>query len=339
MPQSIPSWLTSIALPWVNEETSVFGRGPLIVVDVGEAAQLATHRAELGAAILVGVDEKGALPETADIFDILLTTAPAPPRPWVEVRSIAAALESLDAAVKSNPHAAVTLVQVLRAQKSVSFETALLIESFAYSTLLGGSEFRRWRAAKPRGAHTHEPDPPVLVERDADTMRIILSRPGSENGMTAELRDHLIEALRAARLDDAIKMVEIRGQGRVFCSGGAFDEFGTNEDLALAHQIRTVRSVALALHRLDARSRVIIQGAAVGSGIEFAAAAREVIAHPAAFFMLPEVSMGLIPGAGGTVTIARRIGWQRTCYMALIGTRLRTRTALAWGLIDRLKDA
>jgi enoyl-CoA hydratase/carnithine racemase len=84
---------------------------------------------------------------------------------------------------------------------------------------------------------------------------------------------------------------------------------------------------------------VVIQGGAVGSGLEFAAAAQEIVAAESAFFRLPEVAMGLIPGAGGTVTVARRVGWQRACYVALTGSRLRARTALAWGLVDRLVDA
>src|SRR5579871_3385130 len=134
MPHSLPSWLTDVALPWVGEEASVFGRGPLVIADAAAADQLAANRAELGAAIAVGIDEAGVLPEPADVFDILLTTASMPPRPWVQVGSIVDACESISAAVKANPHAAVTLAQVLRAQRNVSFETALLIESFAYST-------------------------------------------------------------------------------------------------------------------------------------------------------------------------------------------------------------
>jgi enoyl-CoA hydratase/carnithine racemase len=178
----------------------------------------------------------------------------------------------------------------------------------------------------------------VEITREAETLRLTLARPASENGMTAEMRDALVEALRAARADPDIRTVEIRGKGRVFCTGGALGEFGTATDLALAHHIRTVRSVALAIHRLAARTRLVLHGAAVGSGLEIAAVGDEVIAHPATLFRLPEVSMGLIPGAGGTVTVARRIGRRRAGYLALSGARVRARTALAWGLIDGLGE-
>jgi hypothetical protein len=339
MSSSVPSWLAGTALPWLHEEASVFGQGPLIIADVAQAASLESCGAELGAAIVIGVDEQGKAPEASDIFDVVLTTASSPPRPWVQVQSIANALESLSAAVKANPHAAVTLAQVLRAQRTVSFDAALLIESFAFSSLLGGSEFRRWHAGASREPPALEVGPAVLVERDGDTLRISLARPGNDNALTAELRDQLVEALREARLDDSIETVEIMGLGRFFCQGGALHEFGMAEDLALAHQIRTVRSVAWAMHNLKARTRVKIQGGAVGSGLEFAAVAQEIVAGSSTFFSLPEVSMGLIPGAGGTVTVAKRIGRQRTCYMALSGAQVRARTALAWGLIDRIDDA
>jgi hypothetical protein len=340
MPYSVPDRAAGTALPWLKEEASVFGKGPLIVAGIKDADRFA--RAELSASILVGMDESGTAPDVGDIFDLYLTTMPMPPRPWVHVTDIAETVEALQNAVTANPVAAVTLLQVLRAQRGAPFEPALHIESLAYSTLLGGAEFRRWRAANPVTDGKRQepnPEPAVVMERYGDKISIELARPENDNATTAEMRDALVEALRVARLDETITTVEIRGRGRVFCSGGALGEFGTAQDLAMAHQLRTVRSVALELHRLGSRSRIFIQGAAVGGGMEFAAAGHELIARSSAFFQLPEIAMGLIPGAGGTVTVARRIGWQRLAYIALTGARLRARTALAWGLIDRIDDA
>jgi enoyl-CoA hydratase/carnithine racemase len=59
-----------------------------------------------------------------------------------------------------------------------------------------------------------------------------------------------------------------------------------------------------------------------------------VTATAGTFFRLPEVAMGLIPGAGGTASIPRRIGRHRTCYLAISGVDIDLRTALAWGLVD-----
>ncbi|MEC8919542.1 MAG: enoyl-CoA hydratase/isomerase family protein, partial [Actinomycetota bacterium] len=74
----------------------------------------------------------------------------------------------------------------------------------------------------------------------------------------------------------------------------------------------------------------------VGAGTELAAFAGHLEATGSATFSLPEVSMGLIPGAGGTVSVPRRIGRQRTARMCLTGTTIDAQTALAWGLVDEV---
>jgi enoyl-CoA hydratase/carnithine racemase len=64
-----------------------------------------------------------------------------------------------------------------------------------------------------------------------------------------------------------------------------------------------------------------------------------VRAHPDAVFGLPELSLGLIPGAGGTLSITRRIGRWRTAYLVLSGRAIDAATALRWGLIDECDSA
>ena len=73
-----------------------------------------------------------------------------------------------------------------------------------------------------------------------------------------------------------------------------------------------------------------------GAGVELAAFAGRVTAPAGTTFRLPEVSMGLIPGAGGTASIPRRIGRWRTLYLALSGVVLDAATAAQWGLIDEV---
>jgi enoyl-CoA hydratase/carnithine racemase len=62
-----------------------------------------------------------------------------------------------------------------------------------------------------------------------------------------------------------------------------------------------------------------------------------VLAQPDTVFGLPELSLGLLPGAGGTVSITRRIGRWRTAYLVLSGRRIDAATALRWGLVDELR--
>jgi enoyl-CoA hydratase/carnithine racemase len=79
-----------------------------------------------------------------------------------------------------------------------------------------------------------------------------------------------------------------------------------------------------------------LHGACVGAGIELPALAGRVVATDDVRFRLPEVAMGLIPGAGGTASIPRRIGRHRTAWLALGGGWLDGPTALEWGLVDEL---
>jgi enoyl-CoA hydratase/carnithine racemase len=153
------------------------------------------------------------------------------------------------------------------------------------------------------------------------------------------VRDGLVEAFDLVLADLSITCVEFTGAGRSFCSGGDLDEFGTNSDVSTAHLIRLDRSVAA---RLDGcRDRVVarLHGACIGAGIEIPSYAGRVVARGDTWCQLPEIAMGLVPGAGGTVGITRRIGRWRTAYLALLGLRLDVATALSWGLVDAIDDS
>ncbi len=83
--------------------------------------------------------------------------------------------------------------------------------------------------------------------------------------------------------------------------------------------------------------RAEVHGACIGAGIELPAFARRVVAREDTWFQLPELAMGLVPGAGGTVSIPRRIGRQRTAWLALTSQRIDAETAWRWGLVDELR--
>jgi enoyl-CoA hydratase/carnithine racemase len=91
------------------------------------------------------------------------------------------------------------------------------------------------------------------------------------------------------------------------------------------------------MHQLSHRLTAHIHGSTFGGGIEMAAFASQVIAHPDAVIALPEISLGLLPGAGGTVSISRRIGRQRTAALSLTGRTLDASTAMRWGLVDEIR--
>lgn len=328
--------------PEGGEALSALGGAPLVVVETADAQALAAVAAELrsGAPILVGIDAEGRLPPgVAGLFDILLTTASRPPAPWVGVGpdGMAGAIADLRGTVGACPAAAAVFATVLRLGDALDFEGALAVESLAYSALLGGKEFRAWRQARPARERAGGEGPLLRLDRHDDTMVITLARPQARNPIGARMRDELTETLRMVRLDPSMTRVELRGEGACFSAGGDLDEFGQAQDLGLAHVIRTQRSVARLVRGIGERLSVFVQGAAIGGGIEIAAAAATVIADPQAVFRLPEVGMGLIPGAGGTASLPCRIGRHRTCFMGLSCRDIAAGQALDWGLVDRLE--
>ncbi|MDO7842250.1 enoyl-CoA hydratase/isomerase family protein [Sphingomonas immobilis] len=318
------------------EAFSALGERPIVWIDLADAGAPARARAlsRDTTAIVGGIDRAGAVPVVEpDAFDLLLTTRPAAPAPWVTVRDPLAAAQAIAAAVARAPIAAAAAARVLRIGAGLPFGDALQLESFAYSTLLGGAAFRAWRAAQPDRAMPVAAGPPLAVARDGDVVTITLARPESRNGICAGMRDALHEALCAALDDPSSPCVVLRGEGACFSTGGVLAEFGTATDLAQADAVRMLRSCALRLHELGDRATAMLHGACIGSGIEIPAAAAHRFAAPGSFFQLPELGIGLMPGAGGTVSVARAIGRHRTGYMLLSGRRIPRDVAAGWGLV------
>lgn len=240
-------------------------------------------------------------------------------------------------AIRRNPVASMVLVQLLRHNERVGVADRLFAESLAYSTLQHGTEFKSWLAARTRRPPKVEPDEPrVLLDRDHDELRITLNRPHKRNAYSSGLRDALCDALGLVVDDPSIARVVLDGAGACFSAGGDLDEFGEATDAAIAHGSRLTRSAAMLIHRLRDKVEARLHGACIGAGIELPAFAGSVVAREDAFFQLPEVSMGLIPGAGGTASILPRIGRRRLALMALTGMRVDAPTAQAWGLVDAI---
>ena len=246
--------------------------------------------------------------------------------------------ESAIAAIARAPMAALVLAQILRLTEYAAPDAALTTESLAYAALQFGGEHLAWRSARGvKAAPAREPGPPVLVEREGAHLRLTLNRPGNRNAISVEMRDALVEAFDLAAIDANISTIELRGAGRCFSVGGDLVEFGLAPDPATAHAVRSVRLPARRMLACAGRLRVHLHGACIGAGAELPAFAKQVTARADTFFQLPEIAMGLIPGAGGCVSLPRRIGRQRTAYWALSGRGISAKTALAWGLIDAIE--
>lgn len=244
-------------------------------------------------------------------------------------------LDTLVAGVERSTEASVALVQLLRLGDQLDLEGALVAESLVYGLLQSGARFRTWLADQPARTHCDVADP-VTVERVGATLCCTLARPAVRNAFDAATRDALVEALAVATADRTIAHVEFRGAGPDFCAGGDLSEFGHAPDPVVGHLVRTSRSAGAVLASIAGRTTAFVHGACVGSGIELPAFAGRIVAAPDTRISLPEVAMGLIPGAGGTVSLARRIGRRRTAWLALTSATIDATTALDWGLVDEL---
>lgn len=293
---------------------------PGVIVAAGSAADLANAGSWLDAATFTLTEDRCA------------------DRRVVTVDSVPETLAELTRRCQRWPHASTVCDDVLRAVDPAGPTLAgVVTESLAYSTLQAGPEFAHWLDGR---GPARMPDiaEPVQAERDGNTLRIRFNRPQRHNAFSTDARAALLEALAVAQLDPSVTGIVLSGNGPSFCSGGDLAEFGSFADPASAHLARTRHSPALVLDALTARlgraCRAEVHGRVLGSGLEMAAFCGWIAARDDSLFGLPELGLGLIPGAGGTVSVTRRIGRWRTAYLVLSGHNIDVRTALAWGLVD-----
>jgi len=295
---------------------------PGVIVGVGSAEEIAQSQSWLEAATFT------------------LTEDACADRRAVTVDSVSETLAELTARCQRWPHASAICDDVLRAvDPEGPTLSAVVTESLAYSTLQAGPEFARW--LHERGpVRMPEIADPVQARRDGDTVRVAFNRPQRHNAFSTDARAALLEALAVAQLDPSVTGIVLSGNGPSFCSGGDLAEFGTFADPASAHLARTRHSPALVLDALATwlgrACRAEVHGRVMGSGLEMAAFCGWITARTDAVFGLPELTLGLIPGAGGTVSVTRRIGRWRTAYLVLSGRTVDAATALAWGLVDEI---
>lgn len=316
--------LLQLASPAASENFSPFGEQPFLLLDlqtvtVSQARQLQAYLPQLCCPVIA----VGSIPDTAGpLCDTTVNTTED--------------AEALCSNIRNNPIAAMTLVQLLRHNERASISDGLLAESLAYSTLQGGAEFRRFiKQKKPPGTE-HQTQPAVIYHRVDKRLTIELNRPDRANAFSVAMRDGLVEALHLLATDTSITIATICGNGKHFSAGGDLDEFGTLPDAASAHAVRSMRSAGRLINDNAERIECHVHGACIGAGIELPAFCHHIQAQADSFFKLPEVSFGLIPGAGGTVSVLRRIGRHRCAWLALSGQAIDARTALDWGLIDNI---
>ncbi len=172
----------------------------------------------------------------------------------------------------------------------------------------------------------------VRSDRVGDVTVLVLTHP-PVNALAATVRTALGQALQSALADPEITAIVLRGEGKGFSAGADIAEFG---------KVRSAAGLGDLCLQIEAATKPVIaalHGVALGGGLEIALAAHYRIAGAKAFLGLPEVNLGLLPGAGGTQRLPRLIGAAKALRMMLTGSPVAAPEALALGLVDRVVEA
>lgn len=170
---------------------------------------------------------------------------------------------------------------------------------------------------------------PITTSRHGDVL-IVTSNNPPVNALGIAVREGLVAAIAEADGDDAVKAVVIICQGQTFFAGADITEFGKPMQLPMLPTVVDIienctKPVVAAIH-----------GTAFGGGLEVALASHYRVAVPSAKLGVPEVKLGLLPGAGGTQRLPRVAGVQKALEMATSGNPIGAKEAYEVGLVDRL---
>jgi enoyl-CoA hydratase/carnithine racemase len=177
----------------------------------------------------------------------------------------------------------------------------------------------------------------VIYERSGNIGYVTLNRPRVLNVYSVQMRDDLYEVLNAIKVDDEIRVVIVKGAGeKAFCAGADLSEFLTAPSVVKARQIRVLRDLWGLFRSMPQPLIAALHGYVLGSGMEIALFCDIRIAAVNVVFGLPEMGLGIIPGAGGTQTLPRIIGLSRSLDMLLTNRRMDAQEALDAGLVSRI---
>lgn len=173
----------------------------------------------------------------------------------------------------------------------------------------------------------------IHTERtDSGQVAMLRLRNPPVNSLSAALRAELHAAIQAALADEGVRALVLAGDGGFFCCGAEIREFNT----PMSTREPTLRSVIALIEGAAKPVVAAIHGAALGGGLELALGCHYRVALDGASLGLPEVKLGVLPGAGGTQRLPRIVGVERALTMIAQGDAIDTSTALDWGLLDEV---
>ncbi|MGH8889200.1 MAG: enoyl-CoA hydratase/isomerase family protein [Acidothermaceae bacterium] len=182
------------------------------------------------------------------------------------------------------------------------------------------------------------PSSGLVVRRHADfVVEIELDRPQALNAVSTELAREIVSTLRTISADDETRaLVLSSSKARAFCVGADLKERSQFSDDDLLSQRSVIRELFASVRELPMPAIAAVQGFALGGGFELALSCDVIIADSTAVFGLTEVTVGLVPGGGGTQLLPRRVGAGAAAHLMLSGRKVNADEAFRLGIADQL---
>jgi len=169
---------------------------------------------------------------------------------------------------------------------------------------------------------------------------LALDRPEAMNAVSTQMALDLGAACAALSADQGVRVVLVTSTSpRAFCVGADLKERGSFSDADLMEQRPVARAAYGGVLSLPMPTIAVVEGYALGGGLEIALSCDLIIAGSAAVVGLPEVSVGVIPAGGGTQLLTRRIGWSRAAGMIFTARRMSATEAAGLGVVDEVLEA
>jgi len=175
---------------------------------------------------------------------------------------------------------------------------------------------------------------------DLHIVSITLNRPKSLNALNTQMGHDLISIFEQFQLEDKdIRCIILTGAGeKAFCAGGDLKERNNMTDKQWCDQHAVFERAIRALIGCPVPIIAAVNGIAYGGGCELAAACSFIYASSNARFALPEVGLGIMPGAGGTQNLPRAMGTRRALEVILTGQSFTAHEAANWGLVNNVVE-
>ncbi|CAF3531997.1 unnamed protein product [Fusarium graminearum] len=179
----------------------------------------------------------------------------------------------------------------------------------------------------------------ILPSNPADGVRVLaLNRPSKRNALSQELITVFLEQLKTASQDDGVRVIVITGSSTFFCAGADIGEI-SRLDAEGARDCRYLSDLCTGMQAVRKPLIAAVEGMALGGGFELALMCDLIFAAHDSRFGLPEVSIGLIPGAGGTQRLTNAVGKFKAMQMILLGCPIQAEEAQSAGLVAQLYES